>query len=112
MFTVRLNPRKSNNYAFFCPVTKLHLTVRNPVGTASEVSPAILRAVKIGLLIDVDNVIDLTTGKLKTIAPVSNQEPVTQEPVQEQAQEPIVETKLEEPVQQNKRRGRKNKTEE
>lgn len=61
---LRLNPRKPGNYAFFCPVTKLHLTLSNPVGTTDRVSAYILRGVKGKTLIDVNNVINLETGEL------------------------------------------------
>lgn len=64
MFKLTLNLHKANNYAFFCPVSKVHLTVSNPVGFASEVTPAILRAIKANNVIDADNVIDLETGKI------------------------------------------------
>lgn len=59
-----LNLHKPNNYAFFCPVSKVHLTVSSPVGFASEVTPAILRAVKANTVIDVEGVIDLETGNV------------------------------------------------
>ena len=65
MVKLALNRHKFNNYAFFCPVSKLHLTVSNPVGYANEVTPAILRAVKVNTLIDVDGVIDIETGTVK-----------------------------------------------
>lgn len=73
---LRLNPRKLGNYAFFCPVTKLHLTLANPVGTTDRVSVYILRALKGKTLIDVNNVIDLETGKLN----VDNKKTKTEEP--------------------------------
>lgn len=60
---LRLNQRKPGNYAFFCPVTKLHLTLANPVGITDRVSPYILRALKSNTLIDVNGVIDLESGK-------------------------------------------------
>lgn len=72
MFKIALNPRKPYNYAFFCPVSKLHLTVSNPVGFAHEVTPAIFKGLKGGTLVDVDGVIDLSTGKAKEAA----QEPI------------------------------------
>ena len=65
MVKLALNRHKFNNYAFFCPVSKLHLTVSNPVGYTNEVTPAILRAVKVNTLIDVDGVIDIETGTVK-----------------------------------------------
>ena len=65
MVKLALNRHKFNNYAFFCPVSKLHLTVSNPVGYTNEVTPAILRAIKVNTLIDVDGVIDIETGTVK-----------------------------------------------
>ena len=70
MVKLALNRHKFNNYAFFCPVSKLHLTVSNPVGYTNEVTPAILRAVKVNTLIDVDGVIDIETGTVKDAQPV------------------------------------------
>ena len=32
MIKLMLDTHKFNNYAFFCPVSKLHLTVSSPVG--------------------------------------------------------------------------------
>lgn len=63
---LKLNLRKTDNYAFFCPVTKIHLTLTNPVGIADRVSPYIIRALKSKTLIDVNNVINLETGELNT----------------------------------------------
>lgn len=57
-----LNTRKPGNYAFFCPKSKLHLTLSNPIGFVDGVTPSILVGVKTKTLIDVDGVIDLGTG--------------------------------------------------
>ena len=67
MVKLALNRHKFNNYAFFCPVSKLHVTVSNPVGYVNEVTPAILRAIKLSTLIDVDGVIDIETGTVKDV---------------------------------------------
>ena len=64
MFTLKLNLRKPNNYAFFCPVSKVHLTVSSPVGFANEVTPAIFKAVKANTVLDVDGAIDLDYDSL------------------------------------------------
>lgn len=103
MFKIALNPRKPYNYAFFCPVSKLHLTVSNPVGFAHEVTPAIFKGLKGGTLIDVDGVIDMTTGQAKEAAqepsaPLQNESPAPSEPLQTQGDK--------EPGEK-KRRGRK-----
>lgn len=52
-----LNPKKANNYAFFCPQSRLHLTASSPVGSANEVTSAIIRGVKSQAIIDLDGVI-------------------------------------------------------
>ena len=70
MVKLMLNLHKFNNYAFFCPVSRLHLTVSSPVGYTNEVTPAILRAIKLSTLIDVDGVIDIETGTVKDAQPV------------------------------------------
>ena len=58
MIKLALNTHKSNNYAFFCPATRLHLTITNPVGNTDRISGAILRAVRANTVIDVDGVKD------------------------------------------------------
>lgn len=104
---LRLNSKKPGNYAFFCPVTKLHLTLANPVGFADRVSNYILRGLKGKTLIDVNGVIDLETGNVANVskkeenkAPESKepvQAPVTQEPEESsQVQEAVAEVKTEE----------------
>lgn len=57
-----LNKSKANNYAFFCPKSRLHLTVSNPVGSSSEVTSAIIRGVKSKSIIDLDGVLNNTAG--------------------------------------------------
>ena len=59
MIKLALNLHKFNNYAFFCPVSRLHLTVSSPVGYTNEVTPAILKAIKAKTVLDVDGVINL-----------------------------------------------------
>lgn len=81
MVRIALNIAKPNNYAFFCPISRLHLTRSNPAGTISEVTPYILRGLKSKVLIDVDNVIDLETGNEKA-AEQKQQAPVNPQPIQ------------------------------
>lgn len=50
---LQLNFNKPENYAFFCPVSKLHLTRGNPVGSVNEVTPHIKRALKSKTLLDI-----------------------------------------------------------
>ena len=64
MIKLALNLHKFNNYAFFCPVSRLHLTVSSPVGYTNEVTPAILKAIKAKTVLDVDGVINLETGSI------------------------------------------------
>lgn len=67
MIRLKLNHKKTNNYAFFCPASRLHLTVSNPLGMVEGITPAIIRGILSKSIIDVDNVIDTSTGKLKTL---------------------------------------------
>ena len=67
MIKLMLNAHKFNNYAFFCPVSKLHVTVSNPVGYVNEVTAAILKALKSQTLLDVDGVVDIETGTVKDV---------------------------------------------
>ena len=68
MIKLALNLHKFNNYAFFCPVSRLHVTVSNPVGYVNEVTTAILKALKSQTLLDVEGVIDIKTGTVKGAA--------------------------------------------
>lgn len=92
MIEIALNRRKPYNYAFFCPVSKLHLTVSNPVGFAHEVTPAILKGLKGGTLVDVNGVIDLSTGKVveaeqEPVPSPQNEPPAPVKPHQVQAEQ-------------------------
>ena len=49
-----LNPKKVNNYAFFCPVSRLHLTLARPVGFVDKTTPYIDNALKSKTLIQLD----------------------------------------------------------
>ncbi len=89
MIKLMLNTHKFNNYAFFCPVSRLHLTVSNPVGFANEVTAAILRALKAKTILDVDGVIDIETGAVKETeaanVPLVQKPSSTPEPAKPQA---------------------------
>ena len=97
MIKLMLNTHKFNNYAFFCPVSRLHLTVSSPVGFANEVTPAISRALKAKTILDVDNVINIETGTVKAVktqeAPKKEEKPVEKAP---EKKEPV---KVEETVE-------------
>lgn len=99
-----LNLHKFNNYAFFCPVSRLHLTVSSPVGFSNEVTPAILKALKAETVLDVDGVVDIETGTVKAETQAPKQEkpvekaPETKQEAPAKAEEPKVEEpKVEEP---------------
>jgi hypothetical protein len=116
MIKLALNTHKTNNYAFFCPVSRLHLTVSSPVGFANEVTPAILRALRVKTILDVDGVIDIEAGAVKvdTQAPKKEEPVITPEqpvaPVKEENQEeaakvketPVEEPKVEAPAEEPK----------
>ena len=93
-----LNLHKFNNYAFFCPVSRLHLTVSSPVGFSNEVTPAILKALKAKTILDVDGVVDIEAGTVKAVKQAAPA-PEAKKPVQEKASEPkSAEPKEEKPV--------------
>ena len=101
MIKLMLNRKKFNNYAFFCPVSRVHLTMSNPVGFANEVTPAILRALKSDKLIDVDNVVDIEIGTVRQKKEVKTEEaPTVKAPEKETA--PVEEPKQEEAVKEEK----------
>lgn len=101
MIKLMLNRKKFNNYAFFCPVSRVHLTMSNPVGFANEVTPAILRALKSDKLIDVDNVVDIETGTVRQKKEVKTEEvPTVKAPEKETA--PVEEPKQDEAVKEEK----------
>ena len=89
---LQLNFNKPNNYAFFCPVSRLHLTRTNPIGYANEVTPSIKRALKVG------NILDITEEKAESKTEASSndqtlkEEKVTQEV---ETREPAEEAKVE-----------------
>lgn len=103
MIKLMLNLHKFNNYAFFCPVSRLHLTVSSPVGFSNEVTPAILKALKAETVLDVDGVIDIETGTVKA---------GTQAPKQEKPVEEAPETKQEAPAKAEEPKVEKPKAEE
>lgn len=109
MARFQLNPKKANNYAFFCPVSRLHLTVSNPVGSASEVTPAILRGVRSGSLIDIDNAVNGSKEEQKSSEPQPQQNVPVQEPEpaksskrgKKKEQQAVAEEAAESPVTEN-----------
>ena len=89
MIKFALNTRKLNNYAFFCPVSRLHLTVSNPVGFSNEVTTAILKALKANTVLDVDGVVDIETGTVKAATNKEKATPASE--VQKPAEEKVPE---------------------
>ena len=77
MLKLRLNVLKQDNYAFFCPVSRVHLTLSSPVGFSNGVTPAILTALRAGTIIDVDNMVDLETGTIKEESVTENNDEIT-----------------------------------
>lgn len=100
MATFCLNANKPNNYAFFCPKSKLHLTVSNPVGYVSEVTPAIIRAVKSKCILEVPD----PSNHQEPVNTNNGQQPEEQQQKQEEPQKPAEEKK-------SATRGRKKKAE-
>lgn len=66
MIKIALNTRKPDNVAFYCPKCNLHLTRSNPLGYVQTITGSILTGLKYQTLIDVDNVVDIKTGEIKT----------------------------------------------
>lgn len=65
---LQLNFNKPGNYAFFCPVSRVHLTRSNPVAFVNEVTPYIKRGLKSKSIIEVsdNNVTGQKTAKPET----------------------------------------------
>lgn len=99
-----LNNQKANNYAFFCPVSRLHLTRSNPIGSTNGVTPAIVRGLRSKVILDVDGAVDIDKGVLKEVLASTPTPPELQ---------PSTEGQHEEDSQGDgrKRRGRQKKNE-
>ena len=50
-----LNPRKRDNYAFFDPESRLHLTASSPAGSVQQATDAIKRGISTGVLVVIKN---------------------------------------------------------
>lgn len=87
---LQLNLNKPQNYAFFCPITRVHLTRSSPVGYANEVTSYIRRGLKSKCILQIDEEGQEAEVKKQPEPPV---ETVEQEaPVEEVKQEEPVET--------------------
>lgn len=93
MARIGLNPVVRENYAFFCPESRLHLTRSNPIGVVDRVTSSILSGLRAKSLVDIDGVIDLKTGQFKNVETETPKKEEVKAPVKE---EPKVEDKVEE----------------
>lgn len=99
MIELMLNLGKRDNYAFFDPESRLHLTAASPVGTVPQVTAAIQRGIDTNVLIRMDNVAkQAPVAKSAPAAPVSEPVAQTTESVAEKDEEPVSESEEEEPV--------------
>ena len=90
---LQLNFNKPGNYAFFCPVSKVHLTRSNPVAFVNEVTPYISRGLKSKSIIEVSDDSDNNVTGQKTDKPEAK--PIQTEKVKTTEAMPSIE---EEPV--------------
>ena len=113
---IALNLRKPGNYAFFCPVSRLHLTRSNPVGFANGVTSAILTGLTSKSLLDVDGVVDLKTGRIKEKAADSNKEEiktdVSEGTLKDAPTEQITDAPVDAPEAQNTEKNEEHKEEQ
>lgn len=96
---LQLNFNKPGNYAFFCPLSKIHLTRSNPVAFVNEVTPYINRGLKSKAIIEIVE----TEGQKANIK--KEEEPVKKEEVAsstEQATETVEEVKATEKTEETK----------
>jgi hypothetical protein len=134
IMVLQLNFNKPDNYAFFCPVSRLHLTRSNPVGKVNEVTRYIQRGLNSGKIIELkeennDNVSD--NNKKETEQEQLQKSTISSEvqmenPVESEVVEPKVEEAKEEaptdenvkkenvqqetPTETSKKRGRQRKS--
>ena len=86
-YKIALNNRKPGNYAFYCPVSRLHLTLSHPAAYTDRVTSSILNGIRFGTLVDVDgSVAEFLKGNEKTDTSVPEQKPEPSQ-VQQQPQE-------------------------
>lgn len=82
MLRFELNLHKPDNYAFFCPVSKMHLTLSNPIGYADRVTPAIENAMDANCIFQTNE-----PGAVTTEESVKEQEENTEENAEENTEE-------------------------
>ena len=66
-----LNLRVAGNYVFCDPAANIHLSLEQPRGRASRLTPSVLRGLRAKTLVDIDGVVDIKEGKLKEAIPVA-----------------------------------------
>lgn len=91
---LQLNFNKPGNYAFFCPVSKVHLTRSNPVAIVNEVTPYIKRGLKSEAILDVT---DKKAGQKAESEPKKPQEPLVEAPPAPEPNESMLSEELTEP---------------
>jgi hypothetical protein len=96
---LQLNFNKPDNYAFFCPVSKVHLTRSNPVAFVNGVTPYIERGLKSKAILEIAE--DITGQKASTKA---KSEPVQEvkKPEEQKESIPSVEEKVVDTVEETK----------
>lgn len=109
---IMLNLKKPNNYAFFCPAARVHLTISNPVGMTDRVTSSIARGIKMGSLLDVDGRIDLKAmriipaeGKQKDLANLNGDDGIPA--LDGISPEPVSDTPKEKSSKKNSRKSQK-----
>lgn len=98
---LQLNFNKLDNYAFFCPVSKIHLTRSNPVAFVDEVTPYITRGLKSKAILDIT---EETAGQkpVQTEQEIKKSEPVIASPQEEIVTEEVTEESKTETVEEVK----------
>jgi hypothetical protein len=88
---LQLNFNKPGNYAFFCPVSRVHLTRSNPVAFVNEVTPYITRGLKSKSIIEVsDNgITGQKTAKPEEAKSVQTEEVNATEAMPSNEEEPV-----------------------
>lgn len=92
-FKIALNIKKPGNYAFFCPSSRLHLTLSHPVAITDRVTSSIIHGIRFGKLIDVDGAVAkyINGETVQEQVPEKLQQPEIAEQTLETEQQPEVE---------------------
>ena len=111
---IALNRLKPNNYAFFDPVSRTHLTLSDPIATVNEVTKPIERALKTKTILQLDGEeVKGSNEKANKEQPSKPQEePKTEEKPVEGSKEVKEESEVKETAAPKKRGGRAKKTAE